>query len=255
MERVVGVHLRDEADVAAVRRLRAVGVAVCEFDTEDALITAAATRGYAVAVCELTPFREDRVRWALDRMALAPSTATILRAELSCNVVRGIVSLSAHPGLARLSLRSVRPADVDVQEALRGTSHAPDFLILRSFATDRLAREPGILIAAIVCGARRTRIRTLARACRIAPRTLQWRLARAGFPEARELLGWVLALHSVWRLEALEWPLKRVAAQAGFSSGESLCSYVHRHVGARPKTLCRDGGFWQLLAQFASLFE
>ncbi len=95
--------------------------------------------------------------------------------------------------------------------------------------------------AAIVIGHRRTDIDDLARACGIAPRTLHLRLASSPTMTARQLLAWALVLHATWRLERLEWNIKRTAAAAGFTTRDAFANYVRRNVSVRPALLASRG--------------
>ena len=103
-----------------------------------------------------------------------------------------------------------------------------------------------ILASAALVGDRRTSVNELAHSCGLAKRTLEWRLAASGRPTARTVLGWMTALHAVWRMEVLGWSPKRAASEGRFGSSELFAGYVKRHAGGRPLALVR-GGFTALL--------
>jgi transcriptional regulator GlxA family with amidase domain len=103
-----------------------------------------------------------------------------------------------------------------------------------------------IVTAALVLGKRRVSVRDLAAVTDTPLRTLEWRLAQCDMRPANEILGFILSLHIVWRLEAMAWPLKRIACAAGFTSSAALCRYVQRHIGERPRTMMKSLRFDKL---------
>jgi len=176
----------------------------------------------------------------------------ILRAELSPSIAREIIHLARTVRDVRVSLIGVDDLAMELQSfvAVEEQSHA-DAAIIRRIAHEMDNWRPEIFVAAAVAGRRRTQVVTLATMCAIPIRTLEWRLHAAGVLPARKPLGWMLSLHSVWRLDVLGWPLKRAAHAAGFSSSEGLGNYVSRHLGARPIELARSG-FEPLLERFVN---
>lgn len=59
-------------------------------------------------------------------------------------------------------------------------------------------------------------------------RSLERHLAEHSLPRPRRLLGWMLALHALWRVQHLNWPTKRAALEAGLPSAHSLTSRIGR---------------------------
>jgi hypothetical protein len=112
------------------------------------------------------------------------------------------------------------------------------------------ARARHILVTAAVVAHRRTNVRAFAHACGVSARALQWTLHEAQVAPAKNLLAWVTALHSLWRLDALAWNPKRAWCAAGFTSRESWEHYIARHTGSPPARLLRNGGFESLLGRF-----
>ena len=138
---------------------------------------------------------------------------------------------------ALVGLRSQRPA------TLR---------IIRTLPLPRKSREQLIVTAAVLLGCKHASVPTLAAACGSSTRNLQLFLTRRQLPPPKQLLGWALALHTVWSLEVESRTLKDVAAQAEFSSPEALANCVERHVGSRPVRILREAGFEHLLERFVS---
>lgn len=239
---IVGVAGNDEA----IARLRAAGLVVHEYETPDAIAAACRTQSLGAIVCGLGPGLER-----CSSLPLVPPPAVslplILRIDLSAGgAVRVMDRVDVAAG-ARLSIRSVSALDADVLETLEGDWPSADVLIARSLLRGLQQLRGDVAAGVAACGTRRCNAATLAHACGVAPRTLQWRLAHAGSPTARRLLAWAVTLHTLWRLEVLMWPLKRVAAHAGFRSPEALSNYVLRQVGERPTKLAVRSGFHEVL--------
>jgi AraC-like DNA-binding protein len=109
-----------------------------------------------------------------------------------------------------------------------------------------------VLVGAAVVGARRPSVATLCDATGVARRTLERRLKDGRLPPAHRLLLDVLVLHVLWQTELLGWPLKRVAARAGFASPAALRDCVRRHCGAPLRRTAGGGGFDAGLAGFTA---
>jgi hypothetical protein len=217
----LGALVRDLGDLATVRRLRDAGLTIIELDCDDV----------DLLVCELAP-------------ALRHHVPTIVRTHLTRATVPTIIALAATTGVSRLSFRGASDLTVDLRQTLDGQPTWPELPIIHTLCT---SRGNPILIAAASISSRRTGIQQLARLLEMAPRTLQLHCAQSRLPEPRALLGAMLALHTLWRLDILNWPLKKAAAAAGFRSTEALTNYIHRHTHARPTVLLRSGGFTYLL--------
>ena len=105
------------------------------------------------------------------------------------------------------------------------------------------------VMATAVLGYKRQRVSVVAKWCCVSERTLERRLAAGALPPARTLLSWSLAIHSAWRLEALDWSAKRVAASAELSSVAALSKHLSHHF-ARGISKIREQGFEQTLAEY-----
>lgn len=152
---------------------------------------------------------------------------------------------------------SLRPFDDLASDLLHVLDHGgtadPALIIVDAVAAFVPAEARVPIVAAAVLGRRRTRLPVFARCCSLSARALEYRLERHSLPHAGKLLGWSLALHTLWRHEVLGWPLKRCAAMAAFSESGSLSAYIRRHVRHRPHVLLESGGFMQLLARWGEL--
>lgn len=101
--------------------------------------------------------------------------------------------------------------------------------------------EP-VAAAAAIAGGRRRSVEEFASLCGISSRALELRLRAAGGPVPRELLGWVLSLHVLWRLDILGWQPKHVADSVSFRSVDAMALYVKRWTGERPRRILGKGG-------------
>jgi len=61
------------------------------------------------------------------------------------------------------------------------------------------------------------------------------------------MLGWILSLHVLWRLDILRWTPKQAAAASDFRSVEAMSAFVARQTGCRPRAVMAAGGFERLL--------
>lgn len=250
----VAAVLHDEPDVACLSRLASGGVAIQVMDTAAELLRLLDAQPCAAIACDVAAVAgEDLAALFARRVGGAAGPAVILRATGSRDVVPHLSHLRAGAAGAMLSLRSHSPIDFDVRAVLDGGSSSADLAILAGLGAPRAGFAAEALVCAVVCGARRCTTHAFADAARLPTRTLQWRLARACLPEARDLLAWMLALHTLWRVDVLGWPYKRAALAASYDNPDALGTYIRRHVGGRPGALSRDGGFHAVLRELAAL--
>lgn len=182
------------------------------------------------------------------------STPVILRGALDEPFARLVSECSRGLSYCFVSLRQFDDLASDLAHVLDHGGAADPALILVDAVVPLVptgARVP--VVAAAVLGRRRTRLPAFARCCSLSARALEYRLERHSLPHAGKLLGWSLALHTLWRHEVLGWPLKRCAATAAFSESGTLSAYIRRHVQHRPHVLLEAGGFMQLLARWGEL--
>ena len=124
---------------------------------------------------------------------------------------------------------------------------APALAIIGALAPCGSCVLPIPIAASCILGSRRIQVGELARVCEMPRRTIEAQLRTAGWPTARDILGWMLALHTIWRIEVLRLHPKQVAAAAGVSDPGKLALYIARHAGARPRELAANEGFAGLL--------
>jgi hypothetical protein len=187
--------------------------------------------------------------------AALSSLPVILRMSISPIEVREIVVAAEWLSRARVSLRGFDDIWCDLAQVLESdVEPTPEMKLIHLLPECQTVPVRSIAIASVLLGRRRTGLPALSRACGVASRTIEWRLKRWRCGTAGELLGWSVALHALWRLDMLEWPLKRAAADADFADASTLSAYIKRHTGYRPAEICRRGGFeflrleWQRLA-------
>jgi hypothetical protein len=198
---------------------------------------------------------ETATTWLHDdglRVALT-STSVVMQASLTVNSAQDILAMAQWPLRGRLSLRAYDDLCEDVAQVLSEREPTPEFRLLASLGASVPGPVRVPVVASIVVGHRRARLPDLSRACGIPARTIEWRLRRYGWAEASQLLGWSVALHTAWRIDFLNWSLKRAAFSAGFSDATTLSDYVERHVGARPRHSYHDGGFDRLRARWLAV--
>ncbi len=184
-----------------------------------------------------------------DVLRVSEYVPLLLRVRLTAPVTREIARVSKVTSNVHISLRGIDSLEADVQRLLSdGTACIAEQSIIGKI--ERLhPRIRDIVVAAAVAGRRRVGVKDFASFCEMPVRTLEWRLQAANAPTARRLLGWMVALHTAWRMDGLGWPLKRAALAAGFSSPEALGNYIQRHAQMRPVVLCR-AGFGSVLDSF-----
>jgi AraC-like DNA-binding protein len=107
------------------------------------------------------------------------------------------------------------------------------------------------LVFAAVTGDRALSVEAAAQALAISDRTLELRLAHAGFAAPHRILGWCRALYAAWYLDVRQWSPKHVALALQFGSVSALSHWLRRYGAPAPNTLRRLGGFAELVAQFS----
>jgi len=243
------VTLLSDAEGEAVARV--VGDARCvrACFTARELGRVLATQTVRGVVCELrdstgadvaSVFRSQDCRSAMPPI-LTVMSLTPANAHLILNLIEGGLNvrpiLRGYDDLGRI-VRQVwerRDSD-DAQSAM-----------LRSVAGAIPPSVYDIVVGSIVVGATRCSVNAFATKCRVSTRTLERRIGAGGLLPARRLLGWSLALHAMWRIDMLEWPIKKVATAAGFASSDAFATYFARHTGHTVSAARGCGGFQNLL--------
>ncbi len=246
--------LQDAHDVAEVRAANS-GEGVQDFaQLESHALTLLTRRSYDVVVWEPVSMDAGFMSRALECCERSPGTTFVLRGSLAVGLVRLVRTIAPTSAKIRLSLRPL-PIVTDLFDVLAGSGVVADIPIIAGLS--RLWPESAFpeLIALVSCGSRRVGPVATAGACGCALRTLQWRLRTAGLPPASTLLGWMVTLHTMWRLEVLGWSLKRAASVAGMPDGRNLSEYVARHASARPRALLHKGGFHATVARLCEVLS
>jgi len=184
---------------------------------------------------------------------LAPP-AVLLAGGPDPSWLRRMPEVCALIGRGCVSLRGRDHLHLDIADLLcRRCSLGPELRLISAVPTRLGTVLRSILIAGYVLGRRRALVGDLARHCGLPVRTLQSHLAGGLGVTANDLLGWSLAMHTLWRLDILGQTLKYAAQEAGYISATSMADYIKRHVGERPRTLVERGGFEALVERWHGL--
>lgn len=232
------------------RRLESqLGRHVCLFAASNAEAAAALKRTDAIgSVWELSDRMPDGSNLPVTVRHSDNELPFLVHAQLKRSVVRDLVSLSRSVSALQISLCGFDDLVEEARRVIDGRREpSPDQAILKSVA----AHADGVLdivATAAIVGRRRTSVRELADVLRLRPRTIEWRLKSVGMMSPERLLGRMLSLHVLWRMQKLEWPLKRIAAAAGFSGPPAISNYILGHIGLRPTRAAADREFEEWLA-------
>jgi hypothetical protein len=204
-------------------------------------------------------------RWPTVRSAihLGRHVPTVLRTDLTRRAVRDIHELARYSVENALNWRvSVIGLDTladDVNAAVDWMSPCDAHTVILSHAASFLTgRSFEILAGATMLGRRRVSVTDLAVACHTTERTLRARLQQSQLPSPNELLGWILLLHSVWRLERLGLSPKQAAYVAGYGGiapWAALSEHVFRRVRRRTRSVADSEVFEGLFCQFERLLK
>ena len=217
----------------------------------DTVIAAAEGASAACVVWELRAENIGGLLRVLDQIrGRVLMTPVLVRTQIGAATARSVVRLSTF-GIPLIgSLRPVDDIEMAVRQMWEFQPPAASMAIIARVAPLTHPAALGVVVAAVIVGASRTTVGSLARACRLPVRTLEEHLRRAHGPTPRRLSAWILALHTLWRLDICGWTLRRCALAAGYTVPEELSNYVARNVGARPSKLLGNGGFEALLQRF-----
>jgi len=180
--------------------------------------------------------------------ALPPSVPVVVRASAAPACLRTVATIAEARAAWWVSLERVESVDAVVAELVHvPEQRAAQLLIVARIACGLPMAVWDVVVLAVLLSHRRTSVRELAAMCGLADRTVEWRLANAGLPTARTILGWMTSLYCAWRIDTLGWSHKRAARAAGFGNVELCDASVQRHTGERLLRLCGAGGFEGLL--------
>lgn len=184
---------------------------------------------------------------------LAPP-AVLLTGGSDPSWLRQMPEACALIGRGCVSLRGRDDLRIDIATLLcEHRSLGPELRLINAVPSRFSTALRSILIAGYILGRRRALVGELARQCGLPVRTLQSHLASGLGVTANDLLGWSLAMHTLWRLDIRGQTLKSAALEAGYASPTSMADYIKRHVGERPRALADRGGFEALLERWRGL--
>ena len=123
---------------------------------------------------------------------------------------------------------------------------SPMSQLIACFASQAPSRTHAIVVAGVIVGLRRTSVACLATITGVPQRTVRQRLQLAGLPSPQRYLGWVLALHTAWRIERQEVSYQAAATLAGADTVRALSAYLRSHVRRSIRGI-EDLGFDRLL--------
>lgn len=181
------------------------------------------------------------------------TTLLLLRFSLSGAVLRDVVAQHARINDLRVSVWGYDALAADVARLLAPSPmERPRLAIVGRVL--RLPSGPAVRIigAAALAGERATAVHTLAVLCDVSVRTLETRCYEAGILAPKSLLGWMLALHTTWRITRWGWSAPQAAGAAGLPTVDALSDRMQRATGSRLVAACREVGFDELLERFAA---
>jgi hypothetical protein len=237
----------------AVLRATATGCVVQFCQNEQELVRAAARDDDPLVIWEVARGAEAEIEAVATAMRKHSSSRSILlHVDLTRAAARQVLALALHLPYARISLRGQDDLHTGIL-GLRDNSAEQSAIsrIALRLLPPVAARAKDIVATAVVAGRRRTYVRELSRFCGVPVRTIKSRLSSSRLVNPEHLIGQMIALHSLWRLDVLAWSPKRAFLAAGFNSRDAWSDYVTRHAGAHPPRLLFDGGFAGLLERSA----
>src|SRR5438094_2365284 len=205
-------------------------------------------RGLLLDATALSRFQTAQT---LPTEVVAENRTVILRTDFSPASIRVVKSVAQMNGYVRVSVRKIDSAVTEVKRLLQEESYqSAQLLLVTKCAASLPERIEKIIIGAVLLCHRHTTVSELAATCELSVGALEWRLASEHRPCARRLLGWLTAVHAIFRMDVLGWSQKRAALEGGFGATDNLATFVGRWTGYRPSALSRQGGFEAVLARF-----
>jgi hypothetical protein len=174
------------------------------------------------------------------------SIPIVIRCRVRSSAISSRAEIARWRRSGKISVESFDQLDDEIHDHLTDRNGLPPDLVLLESARSCVPHQlVDIVVATVLIGRRRTSLAALALVCGVAPRTVEWRLHHLAYPTARHLLGWSLALHTLWRIDSLGWPLKKAAIAAGFADANALSDYVQ---ACDRDVYCRKG-LWRASPQ------
>ena len=191
---------------------------------------------------------------ALRHILNAPETegqdlSILVILDMTTSAARQVLMLLNSGFRAQLSLQRHDDLEADIISFCAAKrDRSASSVILQHLLPLVSTRSHSVVIHAALLAHRRITVQQFARLNGSSVRTLQWTQRNAHMIPAKLLLGWMVSLHSLWRLEALGWNAKRTWSTGGFPNHDAWAQYIARHAGASPARLLSNGGFARLLA-------
>ena len=206
----------------------------------------------ALVIWELGPDAEVEIAsMTLALLVISANVRLLIRMDVTRAAARQALAIARHLPEARVSLSGYDDLARDIMSACSEEGQPTAYPTIVKQVLETIPRRAvDIVAAASLAGYRHMKVAEFARVCGVPVRTLEWRLNTAQLMPARNLLGWILSLHSLWRLDILVWTSKQAATAAGFSSPDAWAQYIKHHAGDRPSYLLHKGGFHYLLGKF-----
>jgi hypothetical protein len=246
-QKIVAFVRSTEALEGVKRGSRGSVVQFCAY--EEDLPRAAGRDDIAMIVWETGRDAAHRIPTIAEAAAGRVTPISILaRLDLDQVTERTAVALARYLPHVTISLRGFDLLERDIELLCHSVpERSPSAAIIDRLVPLAGNRAGNIIAVASLWGYCRRSLDAFANACNMPPRTLESRLQSAGLLPPSDVLGWMLALYSVWQLDVLGWSAKATAAAAGFRSTGCWSRYIERHVRARPRQLLDWGGFPPLL--------
>jgi AraC-like DNA-binding protein len=170
----------------------------------------------------------------------------IIRLSLTRTNAAWLIYSAAASVRYRVSLRGFDNLGDDVSREIAERCRGGAFARIAALLGDVPSPVLNIVVGSAAIGHHRTTVPTLARACGMSPRTLEWRLSRNGVASGARLLRVMLTLHTVWCIEMMGWTVKRTSVGAGFATRSGLSNFLQRQTGHSPSEFIAFGGFEEL---------
>lgn len=194
------------------------------------------------------------VSTALMEIAVTSRAAEIiLLFDLDERAVEQVQEVLESGVVVRLAIRDDRGAARAIESARRDPmgQRAQQTLIRRTLPFVAVPLRP-FFAACGLLSADGVRVGQLARVAGLAPRTLEARLAKGGYPRAQTIVAWYRLLHVAWRLDVGGLTIKQLlgSGDEGMHARRALGNLARRHVGLTLTALGAQGAFAALLHRF-----
>jgi hypothetical protein len=183
----------------------------------------------------------------------ASAITVVFRLELTEIAVAELVALARRMPTVRVSIRTA-PESHDLASDVCGlileSDCGPLGLVMPRVAELLPAEAHRFVVAALVLGKRRIDVKSYAKACGIAPRSVQALHRRLGLPCPHRLLLWGQAFWVMWRMNLQAMGSKQAAFAGGFGTMSSMAVVLRSLTGESPMQIARTSGIRGLTDSF-----